>query len=323
MIRSRSDTLRFEVLKLLNENPNHGYGLYLLLKDDDIVKRPSDLYKILGSMKDNKLITESEKEESEQGPDKKILKLTEKGVEEYYECIFDSAKIVIDFLIGLNWNQSTPIDEELRDRLKNDIQNTGNIIFLDIASNIPIRFQVEMIKQYIVPMDIEVIIYLQVPQEIDRSVFRPLNKTKVNLQILDENVGLKPNTVDYVFTFEGGSKRRFSKKLQLLKTYLKNEGTLIVLVNTKRIPELNKIFGDFAQTIFSSVPKDFHKKLLEIIPRFDLTDLLGKQISSEQTKEILNNHFKDIEVIEDFEDVEIIILKEPKLIEPVLEQVQN
>ena len=322
MIRSRSDVLRFEVLKLLNESPNHGYGLFLMLKDDELVKRPSDLYKVIDSMKKNKLIKEQEKEESEQGPDKIILTLTDNGVEEYYECIFESAKILIDFLLGLNLGQTRPINEKLRERMKEELKESGKNIFLDISSDIPVRFQVGLIKQYIVPMDLEMNVYLQAPREVDRSIYRPLAKTKVNLQILDENVGLKKNTIDYIFTLGGGSKRDFEKHLQLLISFLKQEGAIVLIANTRQNPEMNRMFAEFAQNIFETVPKRFHQKLFEVLPRREFRKY-RKPISADQTKEILQNKFEDLEVIKDFEDLEIMVGRRPKIKEPIIEQFEN
>jgi DNA-binding PadR family transcriptional regulator len=322
MIRSRSDVLRFEVLKLLNESPNHGYGLFLMLKDDEMVKRPSDLYKILDSMKKNKLIKEKEKEESEQGPDKIILTLTDNGIGEYYECIFESAKIIIDFLLGLNFGQATPLNEKLRERIKEELIESGKNIFLDISSDIPVRFQVEVIKQYLVPMNIGMNVYLQVPQEVDRSIYRPLAKTEINLQILDENVGLKTSTIDYIFTLGGGSKREFEKKIQTLINFLKKDGLLVIITNTRQNPEMNKMFADFAQTIFNTVPKKFHQKLFELIPRRDFKRF-RKPISVDKIKEILQNQFEELEVISEFEDIEIMVGRRPKIKEQMIEQFTN
>ena len=46
MLFKKSQTIPFEILKILRLSPTHGYNIFLNLKRQGLVKDPSELYKI-------------------------------------------------------------------------------------------------------------------------------------------------------------------------------------------------------------------------------------------------------------------------------------
>ena len=104
MLFKKSQTIPFEILKILRLSPTHGYNIFLNLKRQGLVKDPSELYKMLRSMEQENFIAGVE-QKSEHGPKRKIYSLTPAGFGEFYTAVVDSAKLFLNLLIEATFSQ--------------------------------------------------------------------------------------------------------------------------------------------------------------------------------------------------------------------------
>src|SRR5271157_2994098 len=140
MKQNKSELMRFEILKILLKTSTHGYQIYLFLSERGLVKDVSECYKNIRSLKEAGLIQDMEsssilglsgEDASNQNSSKKTLKITEKGIHAYYEWIYKSLLVFLDF-----------IEEMRRTSITSDIENylTEKGIKLDSIAHKSILF---------------------------------------------------------------------------------------------------------------------------------------------------------------------------------------
>lgn len=307
-------SLRFEILKLLKESPTHGYDLFIILQDEEMVKNASDLYKVLRKLKDEGIINE-EKEESSSGPEKKILSLSKKGLIEYFERIIDSARDFMDLLMDINVKQNYFVDSVINNKNYTIPDLEGKKIYFNIQMLNP-RMQVAIIKRILLPLNKEMSLFINEPS-VNRKLFRAFERTKIGINFINKSMSLKPHSVDIIlsdlFAFYE-NKELVKNEMDNLFNLLEAGGSFFIVLPGKNMREPPQMFNMIINQAFKDMPKEVLPKLGELFPEFAIhnkSNLLEKETLSppvpnlkliaeleEFIGNILKNSFKQVEKIE-------------------------
>ncbi|MFX1449588.1 MAG: PadR family transcriptional regulator [Promethearchaeota archaeon] len=307
----KSDKIRFRILRILKDFPTHGYNLYLMLSKEDLVNNPSELYKILRSFKKKGLIV-GEGSKSPQGPNRTIYSLTEKGLDEYYSQVIDSADNFFELMIEAN---STTIVETIKEgtrRLNFDIEKIENKkIFID-SFQIAHRLQSNLVHKLLIPLKRKNHVYLQskVMNEHELMYFKD---GILDIRMLDENLSIKSHMMDIIFAFGRTSKDLFENHLNEILKILKNDGILFLFIRRRENIREPKIFKVFIDDLFKNVPKKQHEKLQQIIPFHHSTEFLENPLKDNEIKDLLLNYFENVELLPLPAFLSVILAKKPKI----------
>lgn len=323
MPRNRSEIVRFEVLKLLKEAPTHGYDLFLLIqdKDPDLIKQVSDLYKILRGMKKDGLIKENE-EESKHGPNKKILELTSDGIDEYYDRVLEMAKAFFELLSEANAGFMRQFDEIALSELGLDSNFFENKSIFIPADDKPVFMVIRFIKNILVPFNLPMKLYLQIDSEANHRLFWSIEKSKIDLQLIDTNLRLKDESIDIILFAIPELREILIDKVKKYKKYLKKGGICLFLCRENPDRSHPRVMRGFfqGQSIFQGMPEKYKSKLAEFFPTFRNIKN-GKRYEVNHSQNILNDeefyrilkgNFKTIKkyVLEEI-GFHIVLIKDP------------
>jgi DNA-binding PadR family transcriptional regulator len=313
MPKSKSEKIRFEVLKILKETSTHGYDLYLLLQEKGIISKetqPSQLYKVLRDMRESNFIKDLEIEESSKGPDRVILGLTDEGVGEYYTRIIDSAMDFYNLLVEFNIKL---FSRKIRNFLKQNGYGSeyfkNKVIFFE--NIIPfIQKTNEIIRNLFIPLDCEFTLYLR--SKSSNNTYQSLERTKINLKLLDENLSFKANSIDMSIIFGNITKGNLRKKIKEISKSLKKNGVLILFFGERVREERPEMLRDFFKDLLEEMPKEFKDNIYKIFPfSHDQQDIL-KSLNKQEIIKILEDNFLDILRRDIDRFVTIYICKRPK-----------
>lgn len=314
---SKTDRIRFNVLKLLKEQPTHGYDLFLILKEDDFINQASDLYRVIRRMKKNGLI-EEETIDSDIGPNKKILHLTQEGIEEYYDWLIDSAELFFGILLDVMIERFSPPWRALKDaNISQDFLKNKVVYFS--APYINVRLLAGLIKKFFADVDVEFKLVIKLNSEISRVPFRSLENAQFDLRIIDELVAVRKNSIDlYIFIpfipilDKGESPRSF---LQQHLNSLKDDGTFLIWLwrgserGQQQPPP--KIFQNLMRDVFQGVPENQKKRLQQIFLPIPKNFTKSQRITAESMKTVLSRRFESVQEIELGERGSLIIARTP------------
>ncbi len=328
MNRPNAISVRFEVFKILKDTPTHGYNLYLLLSQKGLVKHPSELYKILRTLKTKGLLHEDFRD-SGQGPQKKILSLTPMGLEEYYSQITESLEILTDLLAEA---RIAIFKNLLADFLrKNGIdfnKSEKKGVFFDFGQLFP-PFQREFLLKLVVPIQTKNLVYLRMVGDSLNDLLTLLKKIAVNTTILDENLSFKPQSMDFIFLvgMEGGEllKERVRRYVPLLKP----EGGLIIIRLGKKaeggrwrkggeqpLPVFGTILREFVQTF----PKKFRQRFINQVSSPDELEAgTGgsiQKVSNSETMIVLQENFSQVQFHDEIPLFSIFFARNSKSTKP-------
>ncbi|MHA1377467.1 MAG: PadR family transcriptional regulator [Candidatus Helarchaeota archaeon] len=306
----KSDKIRFRILKILKDFPTHGYNLFLILSKEGLVKNASELYKILRTFNKKGLIA-GKGSKSPQGPNRTIFFLTDKGFEEYYSQVIDSANNFFDLMIEAN---STTIVEAIKEgtkKLNFDIEKIENKkIFID-SFQLVHRLQSNLIHKLLIPLKGKNQVYLQskVMNEHELIYFKD---SILDIKILDENLSIKPHMMDIIFAFGLTAKDPFENHINHMLEILKNNGILFLFIRRRENVREPKIFRVFINDLFKNVPEKHHKKLQQIVPFHHSTDSTEIPLEDGEIKELLLKYFENVELLSLPAFLSVILAKKPK-----------
>ncbi|OLS14542.1 MAG: Transcriptional regulator PadR family protein [Promethearchaeota archaeon CR_4] len=321
MNRPNSTLIRFEVLKILKSTPTHGYNLFLLLSQKGLVKHPSELYKILRTLKDKGLLHE-ESQDSGQGPQKKVLSLTSNGLEEYYLQITESIQILTDLMVEA---VITIFRNLLTDFLKkSNIQYDRfqkSALFFDFA-HFPPPFQKEFLLKFVVPLQEKNSIYIRIVGNYLYEISSLLNKIASNLIFLDENLSVKPQSMDYIFLVGIERGILLKERVTNYANVLKPDGGIIIIRPGKsgqggllwgkggeQPPRIiGMIFHDFIQTF----PEKFRQKFVNQWPLKEFEEGSANNSLDSEIVKILEEIFTLVQTHEEIPFVNIYFARNPK-----------
>ena len=316
--RPNAILIRFEVLKILKNTPTHGYNLYLLLSQKGLVKHPSELYKILRTLKDRGMLQE-ESRESEQGPQKKILSLTSNGLEEYYAQITDSIQIFTDIMAEA---VITIFHNLLTDLLKeNTITDEKSALFFDLTY-FPPPIQREFLFKFVVPLQEKNSVYVRMIGNQLNDISALLDKIASNLTFLDENLSLKPQSMDHIFLVGRESITLLEGRVKTYANVLKPDGGILIIrpgksgqggmlwgMGGEQSPLLGTIFRDFIQTF----PEKFRQKFFNQMPPPKEFEEDSANISSNsEIMKFLEENFTQVKLHDEISFFSIFVARNPK-----------
>jgi DNA-binding PadR family transcriptional regulator len=307
----KSEKIRFRTLKILKDFPTHGYNLYLMLSEEGLVNNASELYKILRSFKKKGFII-GESLKSPQGPNRTIYSLTEKGLNEYYSQVIESANNFFELMIEANSITIADAVKEGTKKLDFDIEKIENKkIFID-SFKIAHRLQSNLIHKLLIPLKKKNQVYLhsKIMNEHELMFFK---ESILDIRILDENLIIKPHIMDIIFTFGRTSKDIFENHIiEILKT-LKKDGILFLFIRRRENVREPKIFKVFIDDLFKNIPEKQHKKLQELIPFHHSTEFTENPLQDNEIKDLLLNYFENVELIPLPAFLSVILAKKSKM----------
>lgn len=276
-MRSKSDKIRFEVLKLLNESPTHGYDLYLILEEQGVVEQSSYLYKILRSMKEHQLIEESE-EDSEIGPNKKILSLTEKGKNQYYARIIESARDFFKLIVEANIKALAKLYRQYLEQFGFSASSLAGkkIFFPNYQGNL--EFVLRLIRNIFIPYDVELDISVRTIKGQHSNLISSFERTKVNLRTIDEDLYLRDSTIDIINVLGLNFKLNTSiqSRLGSLIKMLKPNGALFIFIrNQEEGSQRRKLLMEILREILGRISAQDRARLFphHMNPSFPLSPI--------------------------------------------------
>ena len=309
----KSNDLLVNVLKKLNYNPDHGYNIYTKLKEDCQIKNPSELYKILRNMESKGLI-EVIAIEKENGRNRKILAITQKGRDKYYNIILNSAFICVDLLYdALVYRANILIAKKFKEKRYRKYFETENTILADLE--IPIEHQMNFLKEFAGLFKEKQRVYLPNPY-LKNQKFRQL-PDNLEYTILDEHMSLKPNSVDVIFS----TGCLFYPRIEGPESWidlLKPDGKVILLLFSKPFRNAtDNAFYLVKLLVKSLIDQEMSK---EAIPDF-LTGFLKNQSETAiptfpKIKQVLSKYFDKINVLDEkaqlnYFTYEVIVAEHP------------
>ncbi len=313
MIRKKSEILRFEILKLLKECPTHGYSLFLILKDQELVDQASDLYKILRFMKDKGYI-EGETKKTPKGPNKVILTLTDKGKEQYYKRVIESAKVFHELIMDTSVKRIGAIFINFFEKIGYNSKKFQNKkILFDMPMNFQYNFQSRLINSIFTPLDTEVVVYVQPKKLEERNPFRIFERTKVDLKIIDENLSIKSNSMDIILIFGGFIKEKLDSRLIKSRELLKKDGVIFLIYKSKEKVVTPRVFGGIMESIVQDFPKKHLNDLKEILPPMFYDKPPTKPLNDEQIRKAILEFFEEVQLFKEHMFLDVFIIQKPKL----------
>ena len=306
----KSDKIRFKILKLLKDYPTHGYNLYLMLSKEGLVNNASELYKILRSFKKNGFIL-GEILKSPQGPNKTIYSLTEKGLEEYYSLVIESANNFLDLMAEANL---TTINKAIQEGMESFDFNLNKLedknIYID-SFKLSHRMQYQLTHKLLTSLKKKNQIYLQ-SEIITEHELLFFKDGFLDIKILDKNLSIKPHMMDIVFAFGRSSKKQFETRVKQLLEILADEGILFLFVRRRENLREPKIFKIFIDDLLKNVPEKHHKKLAQLLPFHFSERNCENALNDDEIKQILLDFFEEVELLTLPAFISIILAKKPK-----------
>ncbi|MBD3194212.1 MAG: hypothetical protein GF317_04100 [Candidatus Lokiarchaeota archaeon] len=306
----KSGKIKFKILEILKDNPTHGYNLMSILSEKQINSQPSYLYKILRSMKENGLVI-GEETPSDQGPNKEILYLTDKGEKEYYNLLIDSASAFFQLIMEANIKAISKFNIKMLNQVgfgPNELE--GKVIYF-YGPNIPYNLLGQIIRGIFGPLDIKIRIYIQAPKNLPENAFKSFDNTKVELILFDSRLGLRANTIDIMFILGDSLIKPLKDVIQESIDILKNDSVVFFHVRSQEKAKRPRMFFKIIQEVLKEFPVD-KDKLAKIFPRTFIRKFPGKRLKKEEINSILNEHFNKVKVIEDQLFMDIFMGKNPR-----------
>jgi len=306
----KSDKIRFKILKILKDFPTHGYNLYLLLSEEGLVNNASELYKYLRSLKKKGLLI-GQDSKSPQGPNRTILSLTTKGLDEYYSRVIESANIFIELMMEANLSTIMNSLIEGTHKFNLDIQKINNKkIYID-SFQLAHRFQSKLIHKLLIQLKKKNKVYLR-GEVINTDELLFFKDRLLDIKLLDENLSINPHMMDIIFAFGYSSKKSFEKRVKELLEILKDNGFLFLFFRRRENLKEPKIYKVFINDLLKNLPEKHHKKISEIIPFVHLTETPETPMTDSEIKEILLKYFENVELSTFPAFISIVLAKNPR-----------
>ncbi len=307
----KSEKIRFRILKILKDFPTYGYNLFLMLSEEGLVNNASESYKVLRSFRKKGLIV-GEVSKSSQGPNRTIYSLTEKGLDEYYSQVIDSAINFFELMIEANSTTIVEVIKEGTRRLDLDIEKIEHKkIFID-SFQIAHRSQSNLIHKLLIPLKKKNQVYLQ-SKIMDEHELMYFKDGILDIRILDENLSIKPHMMDIIFAFGRTSKDLFEKHIIEILKVLKREGILFLFIRRRENIREPKIFKVFIDDLFKNIPEKQHKKLQQIVPFHYSIEFPENPLKDNEIKDLLFNYFEKVELFPLPASLSVILAKKSKL----------
>jgi len=291
----KTNEVQIEILKILNIMPNHGYDLYLSLREPFEIKNPSELYKVLRIMLREGLIEESKKEK-ENGRERVIYTLSKRGQKHYYQTVLKSAMLFVDLMSDLITKKTKDFffEEIVTHGFDSIFSKESNIyVYLDIPFERQIYFLNQFAQHFKKPQNF----YFRF-NEVPNSKIRS-NNPLIKINILDQNLNIKPKTIDTLISFTHllfPIKNSKEKWIELLKP----NGNALILYYNRRIRVLPLLLGGIIQEISEKLTSNksdaFDLPLLFNNPAFS-PNIFNKLKESDPILEI-QKHFEKVVKIE-------------------------
>ena len=293
----RTDDVRFAILKSLSLGPSHGYNLFQQLKDEYEIKNPSELYKLLRTMKDEGLIKVLSADTST-GREREILELSQDGFEAYYESLFLASRKFFDLISETAIRRISEIairqvsaDTRLRDRIV-----AAESILLDLS--LPLERQLQILNQIYRNFVKSPVVYVRT-----RGI--PANdpllaKSIQSVRFIDENLALKPQSIDLMLMLGPVLKDTFSGKPgpdQGMLYTLKPDAILVVATMREDLRFLTPNLLQGIENLFKDLfDEPVATKLQESLSQLLFSGLLyNDKTSNTDITNILGTHFNTVQ----------------------------
>ncbi len=285
----KSDDLYFTILKELMLGPGHGYDLFMQLREMHEIKNPSELYKLLRSMKQDGIIQVALTEKVN-GREREILEITPSGIEMYYKRLFDASKA---FLNLISETAIRRLGEGFAQQLHSELANIFKVserVYLDLT--IPIEQQLLIVNQIHRYFEKSPVFYIKVNPEHTKS--HALNRAPAGVQFLDENMLLKPQSIDLLLMMRAFSPTGDAETSTF--SLLKPTGILVAATLRENLRDvtpfilrgIGNLFKDlFDEQVSSNLMALFSELLYS---RLFYSDF----VSNKNIEETLARHFKSV-----------------------------
>ncbi|HME53718.1 MAG TPA: PadR family transcriptional regulator [Candidatus Lokiarchaeia archaeon] len=291
----KSNEVRFAILKNLSMGPGHGYDLFTIFKEDFEIKNPSELYKIIRAMKEEGLVRVASVEEAG-GREREILEITPSGFETYYQEMLKASKNFLDLISETAIRRLVEgVIRRLSEMDMDWIFNETESIFVNLA--IPIERQLQLINQIMRHFKKEPAIYIQRSKSTnDEARFL---KASPRIHFLDENMVIKPGTIDLVLLFgpilESIDDTSTTNIVQLLKP----GGTLISATLQENLRQITPGLLAGVKNFFTDLlDEPVASKLLESFSQLLMSDLFfANFVPNAKIQEYLEANFENIKLI--------------------------
>ncbi len=288
----KSAEVRFALLKNLALGPGHGYDLYMALKEELEIKNPSELYKVLRVLKEEKLVKPASVEMSG-GREREILELTEAGFEAYYQEMLKASK---NFLDLISETAIRRLGEGIVKRLEeldfNTIFESTESVYVHLS--IALERQLQLINQISRYLKKNPTFYIH-PDPTDLT--KDIVKSSPRIKILDQNVSIKPGSIDLVLLFGPIVDRMFNEKssdnpLDLLRP----NGVMLAATLKEDLRAITPVLLDGIKNVFKDLfDERIGAKLLDGFSKLLMSSLFYDHfVSNKDIQRLLSSKFEKV-----------------------------
>ena len=185
-------------------------------------------------------------------------------------------------------------------------------ILFDIPKIFQSNYQSRLINSIFAPLDSEVVIYNQPKKMEEKNLFRIFKRTKVDLKIIDENLSIKPNSMDIIFMFRGILKEELHSRLLNSREFLKQDGVIFLIMRSKNKVEKPREFGGFMEEIVRDFPKKHLNAFRWLLPPMFLEKPPTKPLNHEQIQKLILELFEEVQLFKEHIFLDVLGIQKPK-----------
>lgn len=292
----KSNEVRFAILKNLSMGPGHGYDLFTLFKNDLEIKNPSELYKIIRGLKEEGLVRVASVEKSG-GREREILELSPAGFETYYQELIKASKNFLDLISETGIRKlGEGVVRRLKEMSMDSIFEETESIFVDLA--IPIERKLQLLNQMMFNFKKSPTIYIQRPRTAENEAI--FLKSSPRIHFLDENMVIKPGTIDLVLLFGPILESIDDASTTNIASLLKPGGTLISATLQENLRKITPGLLQGINNFFTGLlDEPVASKLLESFSQLLMSDLFYTNfVPNIKIQEYLDKNFENITPIQ-------------------------
>ncbi|MCP4761289.1 MAG: PadR family transcriptional regulator [archaeon] len=310
------NNIRFEILKRIKIAPTHGYDLYSTFSMQNLVKDPSQLYKIIRSMKKQGLLY-SVKEKSKHGYEKEILSLSPLGLQTYYEHVSNYAKQFINLVEDANVLKYTKIIYNRLHTFNPNLFKNNNLIFLLDYRFVSIQRLLTFLIPFFKSLENNPKIFLNLNKKIVNKP--PIPKLNCVFKIIDTNSIIEPNSIDVIISLGNNTENFMSDKLFGIDSWIKKMKSDGVLFFSNFKKEKNQesdrsyLITSILEEIFTDFPKNYRE---QFIKEFDIYQEMAKNSIKKLNNSEIIKGIQEVFFEVDYSNIggilDIVIAQKPK-----------
>ncbi|MBD3188259.1 hypothetical protein GF325_15595 [Candidatus Bathyarchaeota archaeon] len=302
----KAEDVRLAILKQLKVAPSYGYELYTMLSDELDIKNPSELYKILRSLKTEGYV-DTLRMEKQSGRDREILRITEGGKHHYFDQVYESASFFINLI-------SESMLERIASTIVSRFKEWGLDFIFQGRKDILVDFSYSLENQLILINNVSTMFenepnfYLVTSVEERESLGR-LTGLSPRMNLLNRKMALKRDSIDLVLIMAPVEPDRFTRPGGI-KGILREDGMVIIATFKDNVRRMTPVFSKGLHGFFNTVfDEPLAKKLSDSFSSFLIPNLLSKgSLTSSEIERHVDTHFKECRKLGNQEEPEISFL---------------